>query len=272
MPEGPEVRRMAYRLARVLVDRPLQELELPHPALQPHEKRLSRHQITAVESRGKAFLIRFGKKGTIYVHLQLYGRWKIHRVSTEPRSNRTLRAAFVTETHQALLYSATDLEVLSDAGIQNHRFLSRLGPDLFDPDLTDEMLAERLTGAAFGRRQLAGLLLDQGFVGGIGNYLRAEMLFLAGVAPHRKGNSLHIDEALALGNAIRTIGQRAYDQKGYTTDDELQAVAKRRQWSKRRVRHYVFGREGQPCFVCGTGIQRADLGGRRMFWCPSCQT
>ena len=68
--------------------------------------------------------------------------------------------------------------------------------------------------------------------------------------------------------------QRRRYRNGYDqlTDDELQAVAKRRQWSKRRVRHYVFGREGQPCFVCGTGIQRADLGGRRMFWCPSCQT
>ena len=272
MPEGPEVRRMAHRLARVLVDRPLRSLELPYPTLRPHASRLARHRITAVQSRGKAFLLRFGQKGTIYVHLQLYGRWRIHRVTTEPRGNRTLRAAFVTDTHQALLYSATDLEVLSDAGLRAHRFLSRLGPDLFDPELTDEILAERLMGPTFGRRQLAGLLLNQGFVAGIGNYLRAEMLFVAGIDPRRNGRSLVIDEALALGAAIRTIGQRAYDQRGCTTDVELHGLAERRGWSKRRVRHFVFEREGQPCFVCGTGIERADLGGRRMFWCPSCQS
>ena len=114
-------------------------------------------------------------------------------------------------------------------------------------------------------------MLDQGFVGGIGNYLRAEMLYLAGIDPRRKGRSLHDDEALALGDAILTIGRRALDQGGYTTDEELLAVARRRGWSKRRVRHYVFGRDDQACFVCGTGILRENVGGRRMYWCPSCQ-
>lgn len=272
MPEGPEVHRMARKLARVLVGKPLVDLELRHPKIQSHEARLARQQVTAVTSRGKAFLLRFGTKGTLYVHLQLYGRWRIHRVTTEPRTNRTLRVALVTHTHQALLYSATDLEVLSDAGLQAHRYLSRLGPDLFDPALTPEVLAERVMSRTFGGRQLAGLLLDQGFVGGIGNYLRAEMLFVAGIAPDRKGKSLHVDEALALGDAILSVGRRALDHNGTTTDDALQEVAERRGWSKRRVRHFVFARDDQACFVCGTGVARADVGGRRMYWCPSCQS
>jgi endonuclease-8 len=271
MPEGPEVHRMAKKLARVLVDRPLTDLELRHPAIAAHEARLRQHTITSVTSRGKAFLLRFGSKGTLYVHLQLYGRWRIHRLTTEPRTNRTLRVALVTDSHQALLYSATDLEVLSDEGLARHRYLSRLGPDLFDPDVTPEHLCDRVQDKAFAGRQLASLMLDQGFVGGIGNYLRAEMLFVAGIHPGRRGKDLHATEALALGRSILDIGQRALDQNGTTTDAELQAVAERRQWSRRRVRHYVFERDGQPCFVCGTGIERADLGGRRMFWCPSCQ-
>jgi endonuclease-8 len=271
MPEGPEVHRMARKLARVLIDRPLTDLELRYPTIQAHEARLSKHTITAVTSRGKAFLIRFGGKGTLYVHLQLYGRWRIHRLSTEPQTNRTLRVALVTDTHQALLYSATDLAVLSDRGLDEHPYLSRLGPDLFDPTVTAEQLADRITSRTFGGRQLGGVMLDQGFVGGIGNYLRAEMLFLAGIDPRRKGNSLHIDEARALGQAILTVGQRALDQGGTTTDAELLELARRRGWSKRRVRHYVFGRDDQACFVCGSAVERADVGGRRMYWCGSCQ-
>ncbi len=271
MPEGPEVHRMARKLARVLVDRPLHDLELRYPTIEAHQERLSTHVITAVESRGKAFLLRFGEQGSLYVHLQLYGRWAIHRRSTEPRSKRTLRVALVTKTHQAILYSATDLEVLSDDDVASHPYLARLGPDLFDPQLTAEAVAERLQSSAFAGRQLAGLMLDQKFVGGIGNYLRAEMLYVAGIDPRRKGRSLHDDEALALGDAILSIGRRALDNGGYTTDDELMEVAKRRGWRKRTVRHYVFGRDGQTCFVCGTDVARKDVGGRRMYWCPSCQ-
>ena len=271
MPEGPEVHRMARKLARVLVGRPLHDLELRYPSIRAHQARLAAHQITAVDSRGKAFLLRFGRKGTLYVHLQLYGRWRIHRLSTEPRTNRTLRVALVTQTHQALLYSATDLEVLSERGERVHPYLSRLGPDLFDPELTAEAIADRVMSKAFGGRQLAGLMLDQSFVGGIGNYLRAEMLFVAGIDPHRKGRSLHVEEAIALGEAVLMVGRRALDQGGYTTDEELHELAQRRGWSKRRVRHYVFGRDDQACFVCGTGLSRQNVGGRRMYWCRSCQ-
>jgi len=262
---------MACKLARVLVDRPLEDLELRYPTIQAHAARLSEQVVTSVESRGKAFLIRFGEEGTLYVHLQLYGRWNIHRVTTKPRTKRTLRVALVTATHQALLYSATDLEVLSDAGVASHPYLARLGPDLFDAELTAEQLAERMMSKAFGGRQLGALMLDQGFVGGIGNYLRAEMLYLAGIAPRRKGRSLHIDEATGLGEAILEVGRRALAQNGTTTDEELLAVARRRGWPKRRVRHYVFGRDDQACFVCGSDVLRANVGGRRMYWCASCQ-
>jgi len=35
--------------------------------------------------------------------------------------------------------------------------------------------------------------------------------------------------------------------------------------------HYVYRRHGKPCFVDGTTIQRKDLAGRTLYWCPTCQ-
>jgi endonuclease-8 len=35
--------------------------------------------------------------------------------------------------------------------------------------------------------------------------------------------------------------------------------------------HYVYRRHGKPCFVDGTTIQRQDLAGRTLYWCPTCQ-
>jgi len=38
-----------------------------------------------------------------------------------------------------------------------------------------------------------------------------------------------------------------------------------------RPRTYVYRRAGEPCRVCGTTIRTAELEGRNVFWCPTCQ-
>jgi len=35
--------------------------------------------------------------------------------------------------------------------------------------------------------------------------------------------------------------------------------------------HYVYGRAGLPCRVCGTPVLDATIAARRLFWCPVCQ-
>ncbi len=35
--------------------------------------------------------------------------------------------------------------------------------------------------------------------------------------------------------------------------------------------HYVYRRQGRPCFVCGTKILTKVMAGRNLFWCPVCQ-
>jgi endonuclease-8 len=35
--------------------------------------------------------------------------------------------------------------------------------------------------------------------------------------------------------------------------------------------HYVYRRQGHPCFVSGTKILTKVMAGRNLFWCPVCQ-
>ncbi|MDT5170620.1 MAG: endonuclease, partial [Mycobacterium sp.] len=39
-----------------------------------------------------------------------------------------------------------------------------------------------------------------------------------------------------------------------------------------RPRTYVYRRAGEQCRVCGTTIRTAELEGRNVFWCQTCQT
>lgn len=38
-----------------------------------------------------------------------------------------------------------------------------------------------------------------------------------------------------------------------------------------QLQYFVYGRDGQPCRVCGTRIRRVTLGARASFYCPRCQ-
>jgi hypothetical protein len=33
----------------------------------------------------------------------------------------------------------------------------------------------------------------------------------------------------------------------------------------------AYGREGEPCYVCGTTMRRIKIGGRSSVFCPKCQ-
>jgi endonuclease-8 len=225
MPEGPEIRRAADRVARVLVGQPVEEARLHLPRLSAFEKRLTGRIVTAVDTRGKAMLTRFDNGLTLYSHNQLYGRWYTMKRPRMPKTQRQLRVEFHTATHSALLYSASDVEVLNDDQLGQHPFLSRIGPDVMARGLKAGELWQRLQSPRFARRRTGSLFLDQVFLAGIGNYLRSEILFVSGVHPSRRPVDLGGDEIESLcSNAIR-IARRSYRSGGVTIPPRLERQA-----------------------------------------------
>ena len=118
------------------------------------------------------------------------------------------------------------------------------------------------------------LLLDQKVLAGVGNVYRAEILFRHGVPPLLPGREL--DGALWTDMwtdlvALMRTGVRS-GRIDTVRDEHLPHVTGR---APRRDRHggevYVYRRHGQPCLVCGTEVAIADLAGRNLYWCPTCQ-
>ncbi len=272
MPEGPEIRLAADRVARVLLDQPIIEVSFGLPQLQRFEKRLTGNTIIAVDTRGKAMLTRFDNGLTLYSHNQLYGRWYTVRRPKLPKTNRTLRVALHTPTHSALLYSASDIQVLSDEQLSQHPFLQRLGPDILDQALTAEQIVDRLRSPEFRNRALGSLYLDQGFLAGNGNYLRSEILWAAGVEPSCKPAELDTDVLQKIATETLAISRRSYRTRGVTVLPGLARTLKASGMSYQRYRFYVFGREGLPCHRCGAEIERRTMGSRNIFVCPACQS
>ena len=270
MPEGPEVRRQADRLAKALVGRPLTEVWFEPTRLKAWETPLQAAGLTAVTTRGKVFLLRFTDGHTLYVHHQLYGRWSVARAGSKANSTRTLRLALRTDAVGALLWSATDVQVLDDAGLAAHPYLRKLGPDVLEPTTTVDLVLARLDEARFRRRSLAALFLDQGFLAGIGNYLRTEVLWYAAVDPAARPVDLGSAARERLAAATVHICQRAYATGGVTNDPEGVAAGKATGLPRRAWRHCAFGRHGKPCPRCAGVIDRVEFTGRRLYVC-ACQ-
>ena len=271
MPEGPEIRRAADRVAAVLVGKTIETVAFGLPRLRSFERRLQGQEVTAVETRGKAMLTRFDNGLTIYSHNQLYGRWYTMRRPRMPKTERQLRIELRTATHRALLYSASDIDVLDEVQLRAHPFLSRVGPDILDPELTAEDIAERLGEPQFRGRALGSLYLDQQFLAGNGNYLRSEILWSAGLDPVCKASSLSQDERALLARETLRIARRSYRTRGVTVTPTLAAELKASGKTYGEYRFFVFGRDGLSCHRCAEAIERRTMGSRNLFVCPACQ-
>ncbi|SEL03422.1 DNA-(apurinic or apyrimidinic site) lyase /endonuclease VIII [Pseudoxanthomonas sp. GM95] len=269
MPEGPEIRRAADRLFEAVGNQPLEQVWFYPPALKGKAKGLLGRRIIAIDTHGKAMLTRFDNGTTLYTHNQLYGVWMIAKSGERPETTRSLRVALETETAAILLYSASDIALWKNEDLATHPFLSKLGPDVLDKQLTAAAVAKRLQEPRFARMSLAALLLDQSFLAGMGNYLRSEVLFEAGIAPTRDAAGLNPDERKLLAKALLDVPRRSYRSRGirkaggmraeYITDTAEGFAFK------------VFDLAGEPCPDCGTTIRRRELAGRRLYDCPHCQ-
>jgi formamidopyrimidine-DNA glycosylase len=107
------------------------------------------------------------------------------------------------------------------------------------------------------------LLLDQKFVAGLGNIYVDEALFRAMIHPARPASSLtgperkRLLEAIpwALGEGLKQGGAKIINSRAVPID-EFPAV---------------HGRQGEPCFRCGTSIVKIRVGQRGTYYCPTCQ-
>lgn len=271
MPEGPEIRRAADRIAEVLEGQQVEQASFSLPKLRHHGKTFSGEKVNRLETRGKALLTHFEHGWSIYSHNQLYGVWRVVARGKLPKTNRSLRLALHTQDHSALLYSASDISVWRREEIETHPFLQRIGPDILSPDLTWQAIAARLDEPRFRKRSLAALYLDQDFIAGIGNYLRAEILYHARLHPDRRPQELSKGERGRLARSTLEISWRSYRTAGITNPPKLAAALKRQGLAWEQTRFSVFGREGLPCYGCDDEIKRWDSQSRRLYGCLSCQ-
>jgi len=141
----------------------------------------------------------------------------------------------------------------------------------FDPGGVEplEVSEERFIALFRGRKTpIKSALLNQKLLRGVGNIYADESLFRAGIRPRRRAAYLTREQLGKLHRAVREVLREAIAQGGSSISDYVDADGEEGFF---QFQHRVYGREGEPCLVCGTKIRRIVLAGRSSHYCSNCQ-
>ena len=299
MPEGPEVQRSADLLHDALQGRVVRQLDgrtkLAKAWLKAHPGAFEGRRVERVWAHGKHLVGQVEGDLFFHSHYLMWGRWTVVAPDDEAVTTRDRRerARVVTDDAVALLLSAPTFTVGRGDPYAEIPALEHLGPDIlpergaFDADAFLRRLdrePDRTIGAA---------LLDQTVAAGIGNYLRAELLYECRTDPWRLVRDLDATERERLVAEIPRISARAYREGGRTVPEAVQA----RQAEDRDLRyspyarpwntkHWVFRRTNLPCLTCDDTVRQKHQLTREwtdettgepvekkriIYFCPTCQ-
>ena len=111
-------------------------------------------------------------------------------------------------------------------------------------------------------------LLNQNLLRGVGNIYADESLFRAAIRPRRRAASIAREQLGKLFVAVQEVLREAIALGGSSVSDYVNADGEEGFF---QLQHRVYGREGEPCFVCKTPIKRVVIAGRSSHYCPNCQ-
>ena len=219
-------------------------------------------RIEAIGRRGKQLVIDLSGDAFLTVHLKMTGQLFV------------VPASLPVDAYERLALSLDDGTELR---FRDVRKFGRIGLYLADDDPFDgigpEPLDDRFTLKAFrsrirGRRaRLKPLLVDQGFVAGVGNIYADEALWRSKLHPLRSARSLRPPDERALYRHIREILAEAIVRRGSSIDDYTAPDGD----GAMQERLDVYQHTGEPCRRCGRPIRRIVIGIRATHFCSWCQ-
>ena len=262
MPELPEVETVVRSVAPHLLGRTIRHVELTSHRvtrsgnlLQTAEL-LTGATIQQVRRRGKQIFVDLDR-GSLYVHLGMTGKllWNASR-------GKYTHAVFEFD-EGTLVYDDVRQFGRVEFFASVPAILERVGPDALQVDF--EEFFRRLKQR---RVKIKSLLLNQSFVGGIGNIYADEALFAAGIHPKATATRISRMRAQKLHGHILEVLKLAIQHRGSSISDYVDGAGARGEFQQL---HNVYGKSGEPCPRCGTPIRRIVLGQRGTHYCPRCQ-
>ena len=286
MPELPEVEIVKRSLAKSInkakiVDIKIKNKNLRYVISKKIYKYLLNKQIVKISRRSKYLIFHF-KSNFLLIHLGMTGKLLIMR----KKNNKLFKTSFyydlnILPNHNhiyftlsnglTLIYNDTRrfgfFRIFYDNKLNKIKFLNKLGAEplskKFDIKYFKKLILKR-------KKNVKNLLMDQGFVSGLGNIYVNEVLFLSKICPLRLCSSLSDRDIKKIIFNIKKILKFSILKGGSSIRDFKNTDGKSGNFQQF---FHVYGQENKTCssISCKGSIKKIQISNRSSFYCNKCQ-
>jgi formamidopyrimidine-DNA glycosylase len=273
MPELPEVEVTRRGIAPVLTGNVVLDVIARTPALRyplpgDLDRILRGQRLLAVCRRAKYLLLEFGH-GSLLIHLGMSGSLRLLPAGVAPVKHDHFDLVFDVDGRAVTLRLRDPRRFGAILWLEGdrlaHPLLAVLGVEPLTPEFSTAWLRKELTGL---KAAIKPTLMDSHRVVGIGNIYASESLFRAGIDPRRAAGRISLKRLERLVPAIKTTLAAAIEAGGSSLRDFIHSDGSSGYFQQQ---YFVYGRDGQPCRVCGRPISELRQGQRATFFCGACQ-
>jgi len=215
------------------------------------------HKVEDVKTKGKyMYFLLSGKYHALTVHHGMEGSW-----CTDPNNKHIImelkfeeRSIYFQDSRR---FGTFDL--LDEADFEMK--LLDIGPDaFFEIKSYPELYAMIALDNKVKKKKLCDMLLDQTFISGIGNYLRADIMYHSGLHPEKHVGTLTEEDMEKLFWSMKSILKKCYEQGGTTTGKYNSSI---------HTGNYQFLIYGKKTSPLGEKIESfKDKQKRTVWWVP----
>ncbi len=273
MPELPEVETIKNALFGNILQRKFTEIEIfievcRYPLRPLLEPSLLNQKIIDVRRRARYLIIELENHWSLTIHFGMSGSMRIVPPG-EPRKKHE-HVVFHLDNGRTMRFDCPRrfgfirTEILPTTGADPDK-LKELGVE----PLSNAFSGNYLKGQFSGRSaKIKNAIMDNRIVVGIGNIYANESLFLSGIHPLTQAGKLSVRDCCRLVNNTKATLEKAIAAGGTTISDFKGVDGSEGKFVQQLQ---VYGKNFEPCPVCGTAIKREVIGGRSSFYCSKCQ-
>jgi formamidopyrimidine-DNA glycosylase len=261
MPELPEVEIMARNLHQWLSGSCIRRVDVLDQKFDGDSlKSIEGSTVLRAWRRAKYAIVDLSTDCHLVFHYRMTGKTVL-----DPRGDRKARLRLVPERGPTVVFEDArrfgEVWVLPSDQMEPFFQKRKLGPEPWPTVRDGAWWAERFAGL---KGQVKPALMRQERVAGIGNIIASEVCYRARIDPRKLVPELREGEWDEVAKAVHGVIERTLVADG---GDEIMYVN-----TGGENFFAVYGRQGAPCEVCNTPIERITQSARSSFFCPDCQS
>ena len=216
MPEGPEVKKLTDYLRKKILNENLLEIDIlggryfKHNNLKNYKNFVKElpSKIININCKGKFIYMEFKNEWILFITLGMSGWFRISN-NKEKHDN----ISFKFKEKELLFNDYRNFGTLMFMRREDlDKKLNLLGSDILDIKFDYEEFRKRYDKKRDDTK-IGTLLMDQKVISGVGNYLRADGLYLSKISPHRRIDEIEEDELKLLIDNLRELAWMEYNEE-----------------------------------------------------------